>query len=53
MTLILIVLLLVIIFGGGGLWYNNGAFAGQGFSLVGLLLIVLLVLYLTGNLHRI
>lgn len=50
MILILIVLL-VILFAGGGYGYRTGWEGPQYGGLFGLVLIVLLILWLTGNLH--
>ena len=53
MPIILIILLLVLVFGGGGAYYGSrsgwrGPHYGGG--LLGLVLLILLVLFLTGNL---
>ncbi len=50
MTL-LIIMVLILLFAGGGNFYNDGAYRGYGFGLGGLLLIVLLVLFVTGNIR--
>ncbi len=53
MPIILIVILLVLLLGGGGAYYGRGAGWGTphyGGGLLGLVLLVLLVLWLTGNL---
>ena len=51
MSLLLIIVLLVLLLGGGGAWYGprNNWRGPQYGGLLGLILIVLLVLYLTGN----
>ena len=54
MTIILVVILLVLLLGGGGAYYGRGAGWGTphyGGGLVGLVLLILLVLWLTGNLR--
>jgi hypothetical protein len=51
MTLLLIIIVLIILFGGGGHYYNRGSYRTGGFGIAGLLVIVLLILWLTGNLH--
>jgi hypothetical protein len=53
MSLILIVVILVVLLGGGGAYYGRGAGWGgahYGGGLLGLVLIILLILWLTGNL---
>jgi Protein of unknown function (DUF3309) len=53
MLIILIVVLVLLFGGGGGYYYGRGAGWGTshyGGGLIGLVLIVLLVLWLTGNL---
>lgn len=52
MSLLLIIILLVLLFGGGGAFYGSRAgWRGPQYGgLFGLILIVLLVLFLTGNL---
>jgi uncharacterized protein DUF3309 len=55
MSIILIVIVLVLLFGGGGAYYGPRAgWRGPqyGGGLLGLVLIVLLVLWLTGNIGR-
>jgi len=54
MPLILIILVIVLLFGGGGYYYGRGAGWGAPHysgGLLGLILIIVLVLFLTGNLH--
>jgi len=54
MPLILIIVVIVLLFGGGGYYYGRGANWGAphyGGGLLGLVLIIVLVLWLTGNLH--
>ena len=54
MSLILIVLILLLVFGGGGLYMGRGRNWGTphyGGGLVGLILLIVIVLWLTGNLH--
>ena len=54
MPLILIIIVIVLLFGGGGYYYGRGANWGPshyGGGLLGLVLIIVLVLFLTGNLH--
>jgi hypothetical protein len=48
LTIILIVLLVLAL--GGGAW-GHSRYGAAGWSPVGLLLVILLVLWLTGNLH--
>lgn len=55
MSIVLLIIVLVLLFGGGGAYYGpragwRGPHYGGG--LLGLVLIVLLVLWLTGNLSR-
>ena len=50
MMLLLLVLLVVLAFGGGGWGYSRYGLAG-GIGPIGLLAVVLLSLYVTGNLH--
>lgn len=51
MTLILVIILIVILFGGVGLGWRGGHIGnGPGIGIVGILLIILLVVFLTGNL---
>jgi hypothetical protein len=50
MWLIILIILVLLCFGGGG-FYGNGAYRTSGFSVGTLLLIVLVVLFLTGNIH--
>jgi hypothetical protein len=52
MLLIILIIVLVLSFGGG--FYNQGGaypYRGPGWGLGGLIILVLLVLLLTGNLH--
>jgi len=51
--MLLLLLVLVLIFGVpfGGSYYNGGVYRSYGFGLGGLLVVVLLILLLTGNLH--
>ena len=49
MLLIVLVVLLVLALGGGGWGYSR--YGAVGWSPAGLLLLVLVVLWLTGNLH--
>ena len=54
MPVLLIVILIVLMLGGGGAFYGRGANWGAphyGGGLLGLVLIVLLLLWLTGNLR--
>jgi hypothetical protein len=51
MTLLIIILVLVVLFGGGGHYYNNGSYRSCGYSIAGILIVVLLILWLTGNVH--
>lgn len=51
MTTILIIVVLVLLLGGGGFGYSRYGVAG-GVGPLGILVIVLLALYFTGNLHR-
>jgi hypothetical protein len=50
MSLLLIIVLLVLLFG-GGFWGYRSYGPGAGIGWVGVLLIIILILYLTGNLH--
>lgn len=53
MSLILIVLILLLVFGGGGLYMGRGRNWGSqhyGGGLVGLIVLIVIVLWLTGNL---
>lgn len=53
MSLILIILILVLVFGGGGVYMGRGRNWGTphyGGGLFGLILLIVLVLWLTGNL---
>lgn len=50
MLMIILIVLLVLALGGGGLGYSRFGYAGM--SPAGLILLVLLVMWLTGNLHR-
>jgi hypothetical protein len=51
MPLILIVLLLVLLLGGGGFYGSRAGWGGPHYGgLLGLVLVILLVLWLTGNL---
>lgn len=52
MSLLLIIIVLVLLLGGGGAWYGPRAgWRGPQYGgLLGLVLIILLVLFLTGNL---
>jgi hypothetical protein len=53
MPILLIVIVLVLLFGGGGAYYGRGAGWGTphyGGGLLGLVLLILLILWLTGNL---
>lgn len=48
--MIVLLVLLVLALGGGGLGYSH--FGYVGWSPAGLILLVLLIMWLTGNLHR-
>ena len=51
MSLILIVLVLVLLLGGGGFYGSRAGWRGPHYGgLLGLVLLILVVLYLTGNL---
>jgi hypothetical protein len=50
MSLLLIIIILILLFGGGYVGYGRYGYQGAG-SWVGIVLIVVLILYLTGNLH--
>jgi hypothetical protein len=50
MGLLLIIILLILLFGGGWYGFNRGGPVWGG-GWVGIVLVVLLILYLTGNLH--
>lgn len=50
MLMIILIVLLVLALGGGGLGHSRYGYAG--WSPAGLILLVLLVLWFTGNLHR-
>jgi hypothetical protein len=50
MLMTVLIVLLVLALGGGGFGYSRYGFAGM--SPAGLILIVLLIMWLTGNLHR-
>jgi len=50
MSLLLIIVLLLLLFG-GGFWGYRSYGPGAGIGWVGVLLIIILILYLTGNLH--
>lgn len=53
MMLVLLIVVLVLLFGGGGLYYGRGAGWGTphyGGGLLGLVVILLVILWLTGNL---
>lgn len=45
---VLLIVLIILAFGGGG-FIGNGAYRGPGFSIAGLLVVVLVVLLLTGR----
>jgi len=47
--MLFLLIVLILIFGLGGHFYDNGAYRGQGFSLGGILVVVLIVLFL---MHR-
>jgi hypothetical protein len=49
MTLIIIILVVFLLLGGWG--FRSGSYTAPG-GLLGVLLLILLVLWLTGNLHR-
>ena len=49
MLLIILIVLLVLALGGGGLGYSR--FGAAGWSPAGIIVLVLVVLLLTGNLH--
>ena len=49
MITLLIVLILILLFGGGGLFFNNGSYRVPGLSIGGILIIILGVLFFTGN----
>lgn len=49
MLTIILIILLVLLIGGGGWGYSRYGIVG--FSPLGLVLVVLLILWLTGNLH--
>jgi hypothetical protein len=49
MTLLIIIIVLIVLFGGGGHYYNRGSYRTSGFSIAGILIIVLVILWLTGN----
>ena len=54
MSMILLILILVLVFGGGGLFVGRGRNWGTqhyGGGLVGLIVLIVLVLWLTGNLR--
>jgi hypothetical protein len=50
MLMIVLIVLLVLALGGGGLGYSRYGYAG--WSPAGLILLVFLIMWLTGNLHR-
>ena len=50
MLMILLIVLLVLALGGGG--WGHGRYGLAGWSPAGIILVLLVVLYLTGNLHR-
>ena len=49
MNILILLLVLILLFGGGGFYLGGPIFGGSG---VGLILLICLVLYLTGNLGR-
>ncbi len=49
MLLIILVVILVLALGGGG--WGHKRFGAAGWSPAGIILLILVVLYLTGNLH--
>jgi len=51
MTLLIIIVVLILIFGVGGTTYGNGQYRSAGFGLGGVLVVLLILLLLTGNLH--
>ncbi|MGE5444061.1 MAG: DUF3309 family protein [Ignavibacteriales bacterium] len=51
MGLILLIILLILLFGGGGYGYRRGWGTPYVGGWVFIILIILLVLYLTGNIH--
>lgn len=52
METLLIVILLLLLLGGGGGWYGYRQWGGPGLGgALGLLVLIILVLALTGNLH--
>jgi len=55
MLTIVLIVVVVLLLGGGGYWYSNRGpdapgWHGPGFGLLGLVIVILLVLFLTGNL---
>jgi len=50
MLMIILIVLLVVALGGGG--WGHSRFGYAGWSPAGLILLVLLIMWLTGNLHR-
>ncbi|MDP9807944.1 hypothetical protein J2W42_000782 [Rhizobium tibeticum] len=52
MGTILIIIILILLLGGGGGYYAHGRYGGRGLGgVLGLVVIVLLILWLTGALH--
>ena len=49
MNILILLLVLVLLFGGGGFYFGGPLIGGSG---VGLILLICLVLFLTGNLGR-
>jgi hypothetical protein len=49
MNILILLLVLVLLFGGGGFYLGGPIFGGSG---IGLILLICLVLYFTGNLGR-
>jgi hypothetical protein len=48
--MLILLIVLILLFGFGGNFYNDGAYRGPGFGLVGLLLVILVVLAVLGRL---